>query len=71
MDTLTKTKAAKRTRKKPPKKATSIRLDAAIYERASQLAEADKRSFSQYVELALEQYMQKQQALRDLLKAGL
>lgn len=67
MDTLTKPKSTpkgtKRSGKRPRKRATSIRLDPAIYERATQLAEAEKRSFSQYVELALEQYMQEQQAL--------
>lgn len=43
--------------RKPPKKQTSIRIDADIYAETAKLAEADKRSFSQYVELVLEQYL--------------
>ena len=49
--------AKARPRKKPRKKQVSIRLDPAIHEQAEQLAKADKRSFSQFVELVLEHYL--------------
>jgi hypothetical protein len=57
-------------RRKLPKKVVSIRLDPEIHQQADQLAKADKRSFSQYVELALEQYMKEQQALTKYFKPG-
>lgn len=53
-----------------PRKKVSIRLDPAIHQQADQLARADKRSFSQFVELALEQYMQEQQTLAKYFKPG-
>lgn len=62
------TKATPKT--KPRKKSVNIRLDPAIHQQAHQLAKADKRSFSQYVELALEQYMQEQQTLAKYFKPG-
>lgn len=74
MNTSTKpkavSKATKRAGKKVRKEVTSIRLDPDIHERAKRLAEAEKRSFSQYVELALEKYMQEQQALAQYFKPG-
>lgn len=61
METLTKPNApptsTTRTRKKTPKRATSISIDADVYEQASQRADSQKRSFSQFVELVLEQYL--------------
>ncbi len=59
MDTITeaKSKAKARVRIKPRKKLVSIRLDPIIQQRADELANADKRSFSQYVELVLEQHI--------------
>ncbi|GAK60592.1 hypothetical protein U27_00489 [Candidatus Vecturithrix granuli] len=40
------------------KKRVSIRLNPDIHQQAEQLARADKRSFLQFVELALERYLQ-------------
>jgi hypothetical protein len=68
MKTLDTPKAVKR--HKPPKRQTSIRIDAEVYAEASKLAEADKRNFSQYVELALEFYNQQQKALAQYFKSG-
>ncbi len=68
MKTVTKT--VSRTAKQPAKTRTSIRIDAKVYEEASKLAEADKRNFSQYVELALEYYNQQQKALAQYFKPG-
>ena len=65
MSTITKA-----TPKTKPHKKVSIRLDPAIHQQADQLARADKRSFSQFVELALEQYMQEQQTLAKYFKPG-
>lgn len=45
-------------RAKRRKDRVSIRLDPAIREQAEQLARADKRSFSQFVEIVLEHYLQ-------------
>lgn len=60
MDTMTKAtpQAKTRRRTKPRKEVVSIRLDPAIRQRADQLATEDKRSFSQYIELLLEQHIQ-------------
>ena len=66
MSTTTKTRPCK----KPRKKQVSIRLDPAIHEQAEQLAKAEKRSFSQYVELALEQYMKDQELLTKYFPPG-
>lgn len=55
--TITKIKS----RTKLRKKRVSIRLNPDIHQQAEQLAKADKRSFSQFVEFVLEQYVQKQQ----------
>ncbi len=56
MSTHVKTTATSRTRKTPRIK-VSLRLDPEIHERVSQIAEADKRSFSQVVELILSRYL--------------
>ena len=53
MDTVTKAK----TTQKAPKKVTSVRLDTKLYDRAKRHAEAEKRSLSQYLEMALERYV--------------
>ena len=45
------------TKAKSRKKSVHIRLDPIIHRKADQLAKADKRSFSQFVEAALEQYL--------------
>ena len=50
-------------RRKLPKKLVSIRIDQTIHQQAEQLAKADKRSFSQYVEMVLEQHLKEQQEL--------
>ncbi len=55
--TITKTKP----RMKLRKKRVSIRLNPDIHQQAEQLAKVNKRSFSQFVEFVLEQYMKKQQ----------
>ena len=52
--TITKTPP----RKKLRKDRVSIRLNPIIREQAEQLARADKRSFSQFVEIVLERYLQ-------------
>ena len=44
-------------RSKSRKKSVHIRRDPAIHQKADQLARADKRSFSQFVEAALERYL--------------
>ena len=49
---------------------TSIRIDTSVYEEASTLAKADKRNFSQYVELALEHYNRQQTALAQHFRPG-
>lgn len=64
--TITKTPP----RKKLRKDRVSIRLNPIIREQAEQLARADKRSFSQYVELALEQYMKEQQSIAKYFQPG-
>jgi hypothetical protein len=56
MSTHVKTPATSRKRKTPRVK-VSLRLDPEIHERVSQIAEADKRSFSQVVELILARYL--------------
>lgn len=58
------------TAQQPAKTRTSIRIDTAVYEESSKLAKADKRNFSQYVELALEYYNQQQKALAQHFKPG-
>ncbi len=72
MKTLTEPTPTLKTGEKPHKRkeVICIRLDPAIHARAKQLAEAEKRNFSQYVELALEQYMRQQQALAQYVKPG-
>lgn len=50
-------------RRKLPKKVVSIRLDPTIHQQADQLAKADKRSFSQFVELVLERYLRSAQQI--------
>lgn len=57
MDPLTTPKTLPRAKKNPRRKAVSIRLDPTIHEQVEQLARADKRSFSQFVELILERYL--------------
>ena len=57
MKTITHTKAKPKAGIKPRKKSVHIRLDPAIHQKADQLARADKRSFSQFVEAALERYL--------------
>lgn len=56
MGTDVKTKGTTRKRKTPRVK-VSLRLDPEIHQRVSQIAEADKRSFSQVVELILSRYL--------------
>ena len=56
MSTHVKTTVTSRKRKTPRVK-VSLRLDPEIHERVSQIAEADKRSFSQVVELILARYL--------------
>jgi len=56
MSTEIKTKVTKHKRKTPRVK-VSLRLDPEIHQRVSQIAEADKRSFSQVVELILSRYL--------------
>lgn len=58
---MSTTTAKTKPRAKRRKDRVSIRLDPVIREQTEQLAKADKRSFSQFVELVLEQYVQKQQ----------
>ncbi|MCP4378761.1 MAG: hypothetical protein GY794_21615 [bacterium] len=57
MKTLTEPKTSRKIGKKAPKEVTSIRLDPALHARAKKCAEAEDRSFSQYVELALKHYI--------------
>ena len=59
MNTITEATPKTKTRvsRKPRKKLVSIRLDPAIHQQADQRAKADKRSFSQFVELVLERYL--------------
>lgn len=59
MNTITEAtpKTKRRVRIKPRKKIVSIRLDPSIHQRADQFASEDKRSFSQYVELLLEEHI--------------
>jgi hypothetical protein len=65
MDTVIETTPKAKTRRKikPHKKLISIRLDPVIHQQADQRAKADKRSFSQYVELVLEHHLKEQQEL--------
>jgi hypothetical protein len=57
-------------RRKLPKKLVSIRIDQTIHQQAEQLAKADKRSFSQYVEMVLEQHLKEQQELARYFQPG-
>jgi predicted transcriptional regulator len=59
MSTIAKTLLPPKPRK-TRKKLVSIRLDPEIQEQVDELAKADKRSFSQFVELVLEKYVQEQ-----------
>jgi predicted DNA-binding protein len=70
--TINTTKKTKRKvkRRKLPKKLVSIRIDQTIHQQADQLAKADKRSFSQYVEMVLEQHIKEQQTLTKYFKPG-
>lgn len=45
---------------KPRKKSVHIRLDSDVHRKANQLAKADKRTLSQYVQFILEQHVQGQ-----------
>lgn len=45
---------------KPLKTKVSITLDTNIIEKIKELAEADDRSFSQYINLILKEYLSKQ-----------
>ena len=46
---------------KPLKTKVSITLDTSIIEKIKELAEADDRSFSQYINLILKEYLSKQE----------
>jgi hypothetical protein len=59
--TIKKSTKLKIKRRKLPKKVVSIRLDPTIHQRADQFANEDKRSFSQYVELVLEQHIKERE----------
>ena len=59
--TIKKRTKLKVRRRKLPKKVVSIRLDPKIHQQVDQLAKADKRSFSQFVELVLERYLRSAQ----------
>ncbi len=65
MKTITKAKSTVGV--KPRKKSVHIRLDPAIHQKADQLARADKRSFSQFVEVVLERYLSATQHEADTL----
>ncbi|GAK53471.1 hypothetical protein U14_04736 [Candidatus Moduliflexus flocculans] len=67
MKTITKTKAKPQAGVKLRKKLVHIRLDPAIHQKADQLARADKRSFSQFVEVVLERYLSATQNDADTL----
>jgi len=69
INTTKKTKP-KVKRRKLPKKLVSIRIDQTIHQQADQLAKADKRSFSQYVEMVLEQHIKEQQELARYFQPG-
>ena len=58
MKTITEAKTRAKTA--PRKKSVRIRLDPAIHQQAEQFAKAEKRTLSQYVQFALEQYLKAQ-----------
>ena len=60
MKTITHTKAKPTARNKSRKKSVHIRLDSDVHRKANQLAKADKRTLSQYVQFILEQHVQGQ-----------
>lgn len=52
---------------KPLKSKVSITLDSDIIEKIKQLAEKDDRSFSQFINLVLKEYLNQKEAQDDLM----
>lgn len=68
--TKTKTKAKAGATTAPRKKSVHIRLDPAIHQQIHQLAEAEQRNLSQFIERLLKRHIQEQNALAKYFQPG-
>ena len=68
MKTITEAKTRAKTALR--KKSVHIRLDPAIHQQAHQLAEAEQRSLSEYIEQLIKQQIHEQDALKKYFQPG-